>query len=365
MDAYYNDVTLLIPFDKHCKGKIADYSLLNQTINKIGDVFISDTVADFANGYEGVGVFDGSGDYLTLDNTGQLIGTTDFTIEAIVKTTTSASDQTIFFIGDFNNSNSDYLNALLEINTGKLRGVIRNGSGTTNLDISTTTSITANVYQHYAFTVSSTTARLFINGVKEAEGAVSGNRANGISTAVIGALFSAVTRYFNGNMAWLRITKGVARYTADFTQLTIDDLGVSKIDLSVIESLAADKFSLLATEMETGLWAGSKTISTTNGTNSASLSVYTKKPISITVSPYNGKLWKPSTVYAVNDLVFPSDANTTPYYYKRINAGTSGTTEPTWNTAQAGQCNDGAVTNAWERVAGLVHPMTKSFIVPQ
>ena len=55
--------------------------------------------------------------------------------------------------------------------------------------------------------------------------------------------------------------------------------------------------------------------------------------------------WAIATVYAVNDMVYPTTANRNAHAYICTVAGTShAATEPTWPTAEAGTVTDGTVT---------------------
>lgn len=98
----------------------------------------------------------------------------------------------------------------------------------------------------------------------------------------------------------------------------------------------------------------------TDGTFSLNMPIAYHYPQTVTVTPYQGDLWVTLTAYAVDDLVFPIDPITTPYYYKCTVSGTSGSTEPTWPTS--GTVSDGTVT--WEFVSELVQPITHSPLIP-
>jgi hypothetical protein len=59
--------------------------------------------------------------------------------------------------------------------------------------------------------------------------------------------------------------------------------------------------------------------------------------------------WVGTTAYALNDIVLPTTRNN--FYYKCTTAGTSGTTEPTWNTTDGGTTADGTGTLVWTTYA--------------
>lgn len=85
----------------------------------------------------------------------------------------------------------------------------------------TSSTITANTWTHVAASKTGNTLRLFINGTQGYSGTES-TMYEGNNVTTIGAFTSGYvgTRNFNGYMQDLRITKGVGRYTANFTPPT-------------------------------------------------------------------------------------------------------------------------------------------------
>jgi hypothetical protein len=161
---------------------------------------------------------------------------------------------------------------------------------------------------------------------------------------------------FKGGMR-LRISKCFRNLTQTATPFPIHGYQVS---LALSESIAANDFIVGIHDLATLALLNKTTIQAGN----VDIDTFTDQPVCVVIMPNQGTAWKKSTVYAVNDLVFPTDPITTPHYYKRINAGTSGNTEPTWPTSGANQCNDGAVTNAWQRIDALTKPQTIAPVIP-
>ena len=128
----------------------------------------------------------------------------------------------------------------------------------------------------------------------------------------------------------------------------------------IVESLAANTFIARAYDVVSGALVG---VAKITDTSSFTINGVAKIPCYVTVSA-DYKAWQAETIYALDDKVFPSDPTATPYYYKRTVSGVSGTTEPTWPTTPAGQCNDGASVNAWERVERLIQPITHGPRIP-
>jgi hypothetical protein len=158
--------------------------------------------------------FDGSGDWLDIPNQSDLnVGTGDFTIECWINRTSAISGTGFgdVFIGKGSN------NIVFDILVST--GVIRFGRyGGASLLVSTT-AVTNNTWYHIAVTRNGTSLRLFVNGTIEASTTSSADFTS--TTALrIGSDPSFGTQIFNGYISNLRITKGIARYNANFTPPT-------------------------------------------------------------------------------------------------------------------------------------------------
>lgn len=134
----------------------------------------------------------------------------------------------------------------------------------------------------------------------------------------------------------------------------------SEISGTITESLAASAFVINITNADTGAFVKRSVVQPPTFV----VSFFPSQPVMFTITPNYGTMWKPSKVYALNDLSYPTNPGTTPYYYKRVIAGTSGAVEPTWTTTPGGLINDGAVNNAWETIERFVQPITHGPIVP-
>ena len=156
--------------------------------------------------------FDGSGDYLNApDNASLQMGTGDFTVECwIYPTAFPGGSNYGSFIG------GGAASALLVSLNGAGTAVTVNpyGSGFTAIGNFT---FSLNVWYHIASTRAGTSLRLFVNGAQVASAADSYNYA--ASTRSIGAL-SDGGQPFTGYISNLRIVKGTALYTANFTPAT-------------------------------------------------------------------------------------------------------------------------------------------------
>jgi hypothetical protein len=166
-------------------------------------------------------LFDGTGDYLLSQNNIDLrMGTGDFTVEAWVYVTSAPSAGTRGRVYSFQNHSASQVGLVLAVtNTaGTLygEGILRSADGTGITIYTGTTAISLNTWTHLALTRSGTTGRLFVNGIlQDTETSQSQNLSQALPAAVGAA--SNNTEPFTGYIQDLRVTKGIARYTAAFT----------------------------------------------------------------------------------------------------------------------------------------------------
>jgi hypothetical protein len=158
--------------------------------------------------------FDGSGDYLAFQNGPNLnfsFDTADFTIEGWIYLNTSTT-QTLLDIYDANSSGR----ILLQINTSRqLQWLGQSGVTRTQ----TSSSIALSTWTHFSVCRTSGSTRIFIGGT---QGNTTYPDINNY-TCTTGKVLVGINAYdsasspLNGYISDLRITKGVARYTANFT----------------------------------------------------------------------------------------------------------------------------------------------------
>ena len=199
-DPYFNNVSLLLSARD---GLIKDYSKNNHSISVFGNTTISSSQAKWGN--KSI-YFDGSGDYLSVPTSTVLqFETGSFTIESWIYPMANAG----VIVG--NNIQSSEKTFQLQVNaSGKLEFL------TWSTILATSSfSIVLNTWQHVSVSFNGTTYRLFINGVLNGSGTTVKNfsTSNGMT---IGANNIPMT-FFSGYINDLRITKGVARYTSNFT----------------------------------------------------------------------------------------------------------------------------------------------------
>ena len=200
------NTSLLLNFTN---GSIIDSTAKNN-LETVGDAQISTSVKKFGTGSL---KFDGTGDALVIPKSSPFdFGTGDFTIEAWVYPTATGGVKMIV-----DSRASDALEAYcFDITTTEKLDFIYSSSR-----ITSTGSIAQNAWTHVAVVRSSGTIKLYINGTVDGSATYS-SAINAQQAIAIGGGRSTggsgVTGYyFNGYIDDLRITKGVARYTANFT----------------------------------------------------------------------------------------------------------------------------------------------------
>jgi hypothetical protein len=157
--------------------------------------------------------FDGSGDYLlqTANMLNYTLGTSDFTIELWLYFNVTNVEQGIFGMRP-NTTNGAY--PALYFLSGTLRYVV------SGVDVITSSTVSSGQWYHIAVSRSGTSTKMFVNGVQQ--GSTYTDTTNYLASrfAAGGNDFSLGTNSLNGYIQDLRITKGYARYTANFTAPT-------------------------------------------------------------------------------------------------------------------------------------------------
>jgi len=190
-----------------------DESPNNLTVTAYGNAQISTAVKKYGTGSM---YFDGTGDYTThADNQAVSFGTGDFTIESWVNWS-AVGTQTAILLG----KNVGWV--LYMYPAGYLVWGSSSPQSGTNM-IMGSTLVTTGSWFHIAVTRASGTVKIFINGVMDGSGSTTDSfnySANGhleVGGSHVG------NPNFNGYIDDVRITKGYARYTANFTPPTYED----------------------------------------------------------------------------------------------------------------------------------------------
>ena len=172
--------------------------------------------------------FNGSSQYLTVpSNAAFSFGTGDFTVECWLYTGAPSGGGVTndrFIFGGFSSSSPAF--AVFLNNGGNLPAI---WNGTTQYN--TTTSVPTNTWTHVAWVRNSSTLNIYINGVLGKTQASYTTNFTTASTWYIGKNDIASDRYFSGYISNLRVVKGVAVYTSEFTPPTSPLTAVSGTSL--------------------------------------------------------------------------------------------------------------------------------------
>ena len=160
--------------------------------------------------------FDGAGGYLTVaDSDDFAFGSGDFTVEAWVYI---SAYQTYFTVAGQWESLSDYSWAVYITNSGSLAVASMNSSSVEKYSTSAAGVVPLGTWKHIAAVRNGSTITGYVDGVSCLTIDVTGFTLRDSTTAVsIGRILLSPAYYANGYIDDLRITKGLARYTEDFT----------------------------------------------------------------------------------------------------------------------------------------------------
>ena len=159
--------------------------------------------------------FDGSGDYIKTPAGTDYDLPTDFTIEAWIYPTALSSNRLI--VDTYSASQAGSYQLYWRSTGGSLAfytqadGVVLQDSSGSNIQV--------NTWHHVAVTRSGSTLRMFVDGTQVNSTTLTRDLTHGIPVA-IGYQQATGTNYFAGYIQDVRITKGLARYTANFTPPT-------------------------------------------------------------------------------------------------------------------------------------------------
>jgi len=192
---------------------IIDKSQSVKSITLNGDVKSSTTQSKYLTSSM---YFDGTGDYLSCGALGHNFNVGQNTIEMWIYPTNVSSNEPALF--EFYTDDGN--NFRLQIYTGggysgDLRLLTRAGSGSNNIETAGASVVSANSWQHIACVRNSSNYwDVYVDGTK----VITGNFAHSFDTTNVdfrvGKVEYGTDRYFEGYMSDVRITKGLARYTA-------------------------------------------------------------------------------------------------------------------------------------------------------
>ena len=207
VDPQFGSVSLLLHGDgTNGSTTIVDSSPLPKTVTAVGNAKISTAQSKFG----GASIaFDGNGDYLTIPDEPAWDLPGNFTIEFWIKAIA------VGFSAILSTRNAGTTtNPVIYLTDTGVVGWYYNSA----FRISGTTNLVGGEFYHVAVCRSAGQTRLFVNGTQEG-GTYSESSLYMADGIWIGSL-PAASQHLNGYIDDLRITKGIARYTADFTPPT-------------------------------------------------------------------------------------------------------------------------------------------------
>lgn len=214
-DPHYSNVSLLLHMDgADGSTTFTDSSPTPKTVTSYADAQISTTQSKFGGSSLRL---DGTDGYLSIpSDAGFAFGTGDFTVEFWVNLDVNNVYQMMFYTGPYNTSQL----AVRVSDTGKLQTFIGNGTDSYGV-VSGATTVTTSDWHHIAVASASGVIKSFLDGVQQSSKA-NATSITSTTAAYIGAqvVSGSPAGFPAGYIDEMRVTKGVARYTADFTPPT-------------------------------------------------------------------------------------------------------------------------------------------------
>ena len=218
-DIYYNSCSLLMHFSgSNGSTTFTDNSPSPKTITSNNGAAISTAQSKFGGTS---GLFDGTDDYLNAPSSADFdFGTGDFTVEFWLNISSFGGNAAL--VGTRTNDTSTTIRwcILATTDTGPifLGCDIWSTSDARIALFNHQSQILTGQWTHCALVRYGTSFKLYQNGVQSTSGATTSAAVANSSTVVnIGSFVSSAVLKLNGYIDELRITKGVARYTASFT----------------------------------------------------------------------------------------------------------------------------------------------------
>lgn len=247
--------------------------------------------------------FDGSGDYLTVNHhTDHDFGTDDFTIDFWFNQSALAHNKIIIGKGI-----STAWEIFTDNNTNPYIGFVWRAN---SLNLYSGT-VSTNAWHHVAIVRSSGTITLYLNGVSKASGSASMASDSTNQNIDIGSI-SGGGFYYNGWLDEIRISKGIARWTSNFTPPTSQYGGYQ----------ASGTYTHTPQDVSGGEVANNFTIS-----YSKTIPANTTLSVEVRTSSDGGTTWGDWSVKNSGDTIIPNGTNLSNYRVQwRANLSTTDTT---------------------------------------
>ena len=219
-DPNFASVTLLMHFNgTNGSTTFVDSSSSPRTLTANGAAQLSTSTVKYGSAS---GVFT-SGSYVSSPaNAAFNMGSGAFTIEGWIRP--GADGVTYYVIGnsDSSGNNASIGFGIQRTAANKMRIIAFSGAALP-VDLTGSTNVLAGSWTHFAFTRSGNNFDVWVNGVKDATTLTVSTTINSSANLfAVGRLGEWAGTPFVGNLDDVRITKGVARYTAGFTPPTAE-----------------------------------------------------------------------------------------------------------------------------------------------
>lgn len=216
LDPYWPNVVLAMPMEgAHNSTTFTDYSKTPKTITRYGNAIISTAQSKWGNGS---GYFDGSTDHLTVSAHADFqLGTGDFTIECFVRPIPASSSSYARIVQFGGNSAGGGLYFVRAETANPFTFFVQGHNGSSYFNLIGPNGLTASnsAFTHLALTRSGNVFRMFVGGVNTNTGTTTAYSIT--QTTVYIASNPGGTEAYAGYIQDLCITKGTAKYTANFT----------------------------------------------------------------------------------------------------------------------------------------------------
>lgn len=210
----FANVVLLL----HCDGTnggttFTDSSNSAHTVTASGNANTTTAVVKYGTAAAGM---DGTGDLLSMTSGSEMdFGTGDFTVELWVQWQSVGST---LFVGDLTSAGSGKWGFIYNNSDNKLKFI--GTAGVVVVAMSNTWTPSANVWYHLAVSRSGTSVRFFVDGVQQGTTQTDSTSWTTASTTTRVGSTSDSALQMNGFFDDIRVVKGEAVYTANFTPPT-------------------------------------------------------------------------------------------------------------------------------------------------
>lgn len=234
-DPYWENVSLLLSGTTATTNGAQNNTFLDSSTNNFSVTRSGNTTQGSFSPYGSnwSNYFDGSGDYLSIaDSSAFAFGSSNFTIECWVFMNAAAQQ---FFISQWSSPQRSW--GFLLSNSGTNLKFVYSTTGSNELAIDATITAQVSTWTHFAAVRNGNTIKTYMNGVEVGSGDVTGITLFDASQAIeISRNPESGSWNFNGYMSNVRVVKGTAIYTENFTPPTTPLIAVSGTSLLTCQS---------------------------------------------------------------------------------------------------------------------------------